>query len=90
MTKEDYGQVPMVATEAIRFFLPSLGESKGGRVYSFANNTELEKVRTYYLSAKGAAVPPWIFVRDNILLQINGELPSEEAVKYMSALNSMK
>jgi hypothetical protein len=90
MTKEDYAAVPMVAADALRFFLPILGSTKGGRVYAFATSAQLEQVRKYYLNAKGAALPPWIFVKDNILLQINGELDSDQAVRYLFAVNLLK
>ena len=90
MSQEDYGQVPMVATEAIRFFMPSLGGTKGGHVFSFATDADLETVRKYYQNGSGAAKPPWIFVRDNILVQINGELSSAQAQRYQSALKAMK
>ena len=90
MTKEDYGAVPMVTADALRFFLPALGGTKGGHVYTFATSAQLEQVRKYYLNANGAARPPWIFVKDNILLQINGELDSDQAVRYLSALNLLK
>jgi hypothetical protein len=90
MSQEDYGQVPMVATEAIRFFVPSLGGTKGGHVYSFATDADLETVRKYYQNGSGAAKPPWIFVRDNILVQLNGELSSAQAQRYQSALKAMK
>ena len=90
MTQEDYGQVPMVAEEAIRFFVPSLGGTKGGRVYSFVTNANLETVRKYYQGGGGAAKPPWIFVRDNILVQISGDLSSTQAQRYQAALKTMK
>ena len=90
MSQEDYGPIPMAATEAIRFFVPSLGGTKGGRVYSFATDADLETVRKYYQSGSGVAKPPWLFVRDNILVQINGELSSAQAQRYQSALKAMK
>lgn len=90
MTQEDYAQVPQVATEAIRFFMPSLGGTKGGHVFSFADDADLQTVRAYYQNGNSAAKPPWIFVRDNILVQINGELSSAQAQRYQSALKAMK
>ncbi len=91
MTNDDYGSVPRVATEAIRFFLPSLGGQKGGRVYSFDNASDLQTVKQYYESgASGAASRPWIFVKDNILVQITGELPENRAKQYQAALNMLQ
>ncbi len=88
MTKEDYGSVPQVAQEGIRFFLPSLGGNKGGRIYSFASNSDLQTVKQYYDAQSGT--PPWIFIKDNILVQIHGDLPKARAQQYQGALNAMK
>lgn len=88
MTQEDYGSVPQVAQEGIRFFLPSLGGNKGGRIYSFASNSDLQAVKQYYAAQSGT--PPWIFVRANILVQIHGDLPKDRALQYQGALNAMK
>jgi hypothetical protein len=32
----------------------------------------------------------WVFVKDNIVVQINGDLPEEQAKKYEAALNGLK
>ncbi len=91
MTNDDYGNVPHLATEAIRFFLPTLGGQKGGRIYDFSNARDLQTVKQYYSSgASGSASPPWIFVKDNILVQISGELPENRAKQYQAALNSLR
>lgn len=91
MTNEDYGNVPRVAKEGLRFFLPSLGGQKGGRVYSFSTATDLQTVRQYYESGQsGAAAKPWIFVKDNILVQISGDLPESRANQYKNALNALR
>lgn len=89
MTNDDYGNVPHLATEAIRFFLPTLGGQKGGRIYDFASASDLQTVKRYYDSGSGAASPPWVFVRDNILVQITGDLPENRAKLYQAALNSL-
>jgi zinc ribbon protein len=91
MTNDDYGSVPHLATEAIRFFLPSLGGQKGGRIYDFANANDLQTVKQYYTSgASGAASPPWVFTKDNILVQITGDLPENRAKQYQAALTSLQ
>ena len=32
----------------------------------------------------------WVFVKDRIVVQINGDLPEDAARKYEAALNGMK
>jgi hypothetical protein len=89
---KDYGLGPTVAIEGTRFLIPSLGEDKGGRVLSFSSKEDLEKSRRYFdeLGKASAAFWSWLYVKDNLLLQINGELPEEKAKQYEQALNSLK
>ncbi|ERI05407.1 hypothetical protein [Aneurinibacillus aneurinilyticus] len=91
MTKKDYGYAPMVAIEAERIFIPSLGEGNGGRIYSFNSKADLEKMKKYYESfgKENSAFFSWVLVKDNILFQINGKLPEEKAKKYQAVLNSL-
>ncbi len=98
MTEEDYGATPMLAEEGIRFFIPSLGEGSSGRVLRFDNKEDLETTKKYYESLgkvntstklKIPSLFSWVFVNDNILVQINGELPEEKAKKYEEALNDL-
>lgn len=88
MTSEDYGTVPRVAKEGVRFFIPSLGGQKGGRIYTFASAKDLQTVQQYYASQPGT--PPWIFVKDNILVQIHSDLPENRANQYRNALNTFR
>lgn len=97
MEPKDYGLAPLTATKGVRFIIPSLGKDaagndQGGRVFSFANTDDLKRTQTYYDElGKGSAVLfSWLFVKDNILVQLNGELSKEVAQKYGTALDSMK
>jgi hypothetical protein len=92
MTKDDYGMAPMVAVEAMRFFIPSLCEDCGGRVLSFDSPDDLEKTKSFYvrLGEESAMLFSWVFTKDNILVQINGDLPEETAMKYKAALESLE
>jgi hypothetical protein len=92
MTKDDYGMAPMVAVEGMRFFIPSLCEDCGGRVLGFASSEDLEKTKAFYvrLGEESAMLFSWVFTRDNILVQINGDLPEETALKYKVALESLE
>lgn len=91
MTVDDYGFAPLVAIEGTRFLIPSLCSDCGGRILSFTSIEDLEKTRAYYvdLGKESAAFFSWTFVKDNILVQINGDLPEEQARQYEAALNAM-
>lgn len=88
MTKQDYGIAPMVATSAVRFTIPSLGPDKGGRIMAFASQGDLDRTKTYYddLHKASAALFSWTFVKANVLVQINGDLPEAQARTYEAAL----
>lgn len=92
MEKEDYGLAPMNAQVAKRFFIPSLGKDNGGRIYSFESQEELENMKAYYESfrKKSAAFHTWVYTKDNILVQINGDLKEKKAKKYEAALKQLK
>jgi len=91
MTKDDYGMAPMRAIEGTRFLIPSLCSDCGGRIFSFSSQEDLNLTRAYYeeLGKSSAAFFSWVFVKDNILVQINGDLPEEKARQYEAALNSL-
>lgn len=92
MTSKDYGLAPMIAKEGIRFYIPSLGPDKGGRLYSFENQEKLNIMKDYYVKAgeTSAMFFSWVFAKDNILIQINGDLDESKAKQYEAALNSLK
>lgn len=92
MTTDDYGLVPMLAVEGTRFFIPSICADCGGRIMSFANQEDLTIVQNYYaqMGRFGAVLFSWVYIKDNILVQINGELPEENALMYQAALENLK
>lgn len=91
MTADDYGLAPYVG-EGVRFGIPSLGGDKGGRVIAVGDDEEREQLAAYYqeLGRANAAFFSWVFVRDNIVLQLNGDLPEAEARQYEAALESLE
>ena len=91
MTMDDYGLAPMTAVEGTRFFIPSLCEGCGGRAFSFTSLDDLEMMRAYYdeWGRVSAAFFSWVLVKDNILIQINGDLSEERARQYEAALDTM-
>lgn len=91
MTKDDYGLAPYVCT-GTRFFIPSLGEDNGGRIFACDDAKELESLETYYteLGKSSALFFSWVYKKDNILVQINGNLPEDQAKQYEAALDGLK
>ncbi len=59
---------------------------------SFASEKDLTIVQNYYaqMGRFSAVLYSWIFVKNNILVQINGELPEENARMYEAALEGLK
>jgi hypothetical protein len=92
MTVNDYGMAPMLAMEGTRFYIPSLCADCGGRILSFDNQAELDLTSEYYISlGQGNALFfSWVFKKNNILVQINGDLPEAKARMYEEALSSMQ
>lgn len=91
MAAQDYGAAPFVG-EGTRFLIPSLGEGKGGRVVVTDNRADADNLANYYtsLGEGSAAFFSWVFQKDNIIVQINGELPEDQARQYEAALNAME
>ena len=92
MTQDDYGMAPMLAVDGSRFLIPSLCADCGGRVLSFASQGDLDTTHAYYveLGKSSALFFSWTFAKDDILVQINGDLPEEKARQYEAALNTLK
>jgi hypothetical protein len=57
-------------------------------VLSFDNQNALESAKSFYVEASAAdnSISSWVFAKDNILLQLNGEIPEAEALAYGSIL----
>ena len=87
MTRSDYGEAPFVCT-GTRFFIPSLGPGNGGRVFICNKTQDRNALSSYYngLAAMGSIYISWVYVKGNVLVQINGSLPDETARKYESAI----
>ena len=92
MTTDDYGLAPMNALEGYRFIIPSLCADCGGRLYIFDDPQKLCQMKEYYdgLAEVSAMFFSWVFVQDNVLIQISGDLPEAQALQYQQALVNMK
>lgn len=87
MGKDDYGLAPFVC-EGTRFLIPSLGEDNGGRVFICDNDEDRDAIGKYYqdLGKASALFFSWVFVKGNIVIQINGDLEEDIAHKYEQAI----
>ena len=92
MTRQDLNVVPYVTDDMIHFLIPSLCPDCGGRVFAVKDEADIAPLKTYYesLGKSSAAFYSHVLVRDNILVQINGELSDETAAQYRAALESMR
>lgn len=86
------GLAPVTEKEGLRFLIPSLGAEAGGRVFSFRNEADLAAKRAFYegLNRRSSTTFSWVFVRENILVQINGRLGQAQARQYEAALVAMR
>lgn len=92
MQPSDYGIAPLVAERGLRFLIPSICEDCGGRIMSFADAASLSRMAEHYnaLGKASAMFFSWVFVRENVLVQINGSLAEERAREYEAALNRLR
>jgi hypothetical protein len=80
-----------MALESTQFVIPTQGDPTLARgiIFSFQNERDLQEIRDYY-AALGKAMPQygsWIFVKGNLLLQINGNVSESVAKQYAEALD---
>jgi hypothetical protein len=81
------------AVTSVQFVIPAQGDSTRARgvIFSFQTESELQMVKEYY-TRLGNMLPSyksWLFVKGNLLLQINGEVPQAIAEQYGAALYPM-
>ena len=91
----DLAGAPHVAIEFVRFFAPGRNGNPdgGGLVFSFASQKDFDAVYNYYKELgwyDSGLYYPWVFIKDNILLQVNGILGEPEAQRYGDALQAMR
>jgi hypothetical protein len=92
MISNDYGLVPMLTVEETRFFIASICADCDRRIMSFVNEEDLVIIRDCYgqMGRFSVILFSWVFERDNILVQLNGELAEADARMYEAALNNLK
>lgn len=80
-----------MAVESRQFVIPNQGDPllARGIIFSFQNESDLQEIQDYY-AALGKELPQygsWVFVKENLLLQINRNVPEAVAQRYAEALN---
>jgi len=92
LTDEDYGSAPAVAREGISFVIPAGCPCDDGaaRVFSFASRPDLNQMRAYHEERARDLYSVRVFVKDNILMMITGDLPEAEAKEYERILNDLE
>lgn len=90
MTVDDYGLAPK-ADEGLRFLIPSLGEEAGGRIMRYDDAEVADRAQAFYeeLGEQTASLFSHVFRRDNIVVQVNGTLPQEQADLLEAALDTV-
>ncbi len=87
MTPEEYGSIPVVAAQGLRFSIPSSCPHCEGIVFSFNTPTDLDIIKRFYTSSKNnPQASAWVFEKDNILLHLSGDLPEAQALQYGAVL----
>lgn len=84
------GLFPFGVRDSQRFRI-STNEAEMGTVVCFENRTDLEQVQNYYL-ALNRSLPQFssrLYVKDNVLLQINHEVSEPRARAYAAVLYSL-
>lgn len=82
----------LVVMESRQFRIPNQGAQANGIILSFENQRDMRRMQDYY-TALGEALPQyssWVFVKGNLLLQINGSVPELVARRYAEALNLLE
>jgi len=88
--QEQDGMFPGTGVDA-RHFQISAKAGEMGTVLSFENARDMAQIRNYYLQLN-RSLPQfrsWLYVKDNILLQINHEVPERDALAYACILDTL-
>ena len=91
MTADDYGLAPYVG-QGVHFIIPSLCDDCGGRAY-VGTRDEIDQLAAFYEEAgkASALLFSWVFrTQDGRgLVQINGDLPEAEALRYKAVMEGI-
>jgi hypothetical protein len=82
---EDRSLIPKTYEEQVSFTIPSSGERVKGRVFTFPSRETLDPVREYY-EEFGSMFSSYVYVEGNVLVQIAGDVPEDQAERYGEVL----
>jgi hypothetical protein len=83
---EDRSLIPKTYEEQVSFTIPSSGERvKGRSVFTFPSRETLDQVREYY-EEFGSMFSSYVYVEGNVLVQIAGDVPEDQAERYGEVL----
>ena len=82
---EDRSLIPKTYEEQMSFTIPSSGERSGGRVFTFPSREALDPVSEYY-EEFGGIFASYVYVEGNVLVQIDGDVPEDQADRYGEVL----
>ncbi len=89
-------RLPGSYEEGTRFGIPSLGKDPagrdlGGQVFTFESEEDLAEVRDFYegLGEAGGSFFSWVFAEGEVLVQISGRLPEDQARRYEAILEDV-
>ena len=88
--------MPGTFEEGTRFVIPSLdkdpaGRDLGGRVFTFESEEDLAEIRDFYedLGEASGSFFSWVFAEGDVLVQISGRLPEDQARQYEAILEEV-
>lgn len=87
MGPKDYGAAPYVC-EGARFAILSLGNDGGGRIFLCKKKADRDRLANYYreLGKVSARFFSWVFIKGNVVLQLNGDLDEQRAKELASSI----
>ena len=83
--------LPVDPNAGMQCVIPSLSPDYSAQIYAFNDPTQLVELRSYYdrMTEADLASFSWVFVKDNVLVHIDGNLPDDWAGNYEAALKKM-
>lgn len=82
MTRDDYAGAPVMSLQATCLYISPSAGACDGRVFSFLDQTSLEKTRDFYVSIGINRT----YINRNILVVINPEISEDTARQFESLL----
>ena len=77
-------------TEGVRFYLPSACPNCDVWVYSFPTDSDTHQADLYFKELGESGSFSWVFRKENLLIQLSGEVPVEKANHYGDALQTLE